>query len=158
MTNNKLVWQCCLSSTVFSCWMKLQSLDEKLSVLQIYLRLMFTLRSSCSSNVKSRIFFWDDDMFPVLVKSINSVKHLIISLRLWSTQCWDLGVCKWRVLELWLTSLAEWEVCHDWSVVDGGFLAFWWLPRVKFLKAPLPNLGEAFETDLDCLFRADRQT
>ena len=26
------------------------------------------------------------------------------------------------------------------------------MPRVKFLKAPLPNLREAFETDLDCPF------
>ena len=119
---------------------------------------MLTLRSSCYSNVESRNFFWDDDMFPVLVKSINSVKHLIISLRLWSLHCWDLGAYKWRDLGLWLTSLAEWEVYHDWSVADGDFLAFWWLPRVKCLKAPLPNLGEAFETDLDCPVRAVRKT
>ena len=109
-------------------------------------------------NVDSRIFSWDDDMFPVFVISIKHCKTPKISLRLRSMYCWDLGVCKWRDLVLWLTSLAEWEVCHDWFVADGGFLAFWWLPRVKCLKAPLPNIGETFETDLDLPFKADGQT
>ena len=32
------------------------------------------------------------------------------------------------------------------------------IAKGKMLKAPLPNLGEAFETDLDLPFRADGQT
>ena len=82
------------------------------------------IEKQLSSHLEPRIFFRGAGMFPALVKSINSVKHLIISLRLWSMHCWDLGACKWRDLELWLTSLAEWEVCYDWSVADGGFF-FW---------------------------------
>ena len=38
--------------------------------------------------------------------------------------------------------LAEWEVCYDWFIADGGFGIFDSLPREKFLRAPLPNLGE----------------
>ena len=47
MKNYKSVWQCCFSSTVFSGWMKLQELDERFFSMQMPLRLMITLRSSC---------------------------------------------------------------------------------------------------------------
>ena len=79
------------------------------------------IEKQLSSHVEPRIVFWDVDMFLVLVKSINHCKTPKISLRSWSMYCWDLRVYKWHDLGLWLTSLAEWEVCYDWSIVDGSF-------------------------------------
>ena len=146
-----LLWFSCWKEVARSWWVTLCLAD--ISQAHVYIWEAVVLL-----NVDSRNFFWDNDMFPVFVKSIKHYKIPKISLRLWSMHCWDLGVCKWHDLGLLSISFAEWEVCYEWSVSDGGFLAFWWLPRVKCLKAPLPNLGEAFETDLDFPFKADRQT
>ena len=70
---------------------------------------------------------------PCACKIHKQCKTPKISLRLWSMHCWDLGVCKWRDLGLWLTSLAELEVCYDWYKAGGGFFEQIWIVFLELM-------------------------
>ena len=118
-------WQCCfffyyplrLNEVARAWWETLCPVDAS--------QAQDHIEKQLSSHVVPKIVFWDAGMFPVLERSIKHCKTPKIVLRLWSMYYWDLRVYQWHDLGLWPTLLAEWEVCYDWSIVDGGFFGSW---------------------------------